>query len=119
MILELAISDGTLVVHDPERQLKGKHAAQLNFWKFKYDAEASAYNCKPDDIASVAQKVIDYFASQSLPVNVRPEVTAVCSTADAEQSELREAIALGGKIKAGEIPPGTARSFVEFAAKKL
>ncbi len=119
MMLELAISDGALIVHDAERQLRGKHAAQLNFWKFRYDAEAKAYKCRPDDAASVVQKVIDYFASEGVPVDVRPEIAAVCLKADAERSELREATALGKKIKAGEIPTGTARSFIQFAANNL
>ena len=91
-MLELAISDGLLVVHDAERQLIGKHAAQLNFWKFRYDAEARAYKSEPDDIASAAQKLIDYFTSQRLTVEVRPEVAAACSKADAEASELRDAL---------------------------
>ena len=119
MTLELAISDGALIIHDAERRLRGKHAAQLNFWKFKYDAEAKAYKCRPDDAASVAKKVIDYFASEGVPVDARPEVTAICSKADAEQSELREAIAVGRKIKSGEIPTGTAKSFIDFVANKL
>jgi SNF2 family DNA or RNA helicase len=118
-MVSLAISDGALVIHDADRQLRGKHAAQLNFWKFRFDAQARAYKCRPENAALVAQKVIDYFASEEVAVDVRPEVTAVCSKADAEQSELREALAVGTEIKQGEIPTGTAKSFIAFTANKL
>jgi SNF2 family DNA or RNA helicase len=118
-MVSLAISDGALVVHDAERQLRGKHAAQLSFWNFKYDAEAKAYKCRPEYVASVAQKVIDYFASDGVAVDVRPEVTAICSKADAERSELREALTVGREVKQGEIPTGTAKSFIEFVANNL
>ena len=119
MMLELAISDGSLVVYDAEQQLRGRHAAQLNFWKFKYDPEAKAYKSKPHDVASVAQKLIKYFASHHLAVEVRSELAAICSKAEEKQSELRDSLLLGGRIKAGEIPAGTAKSFVDFAANKL
>src|SRR5438552_3634922 len=115
-MVSLAISDGALVVHDAERQLRGKHAAQLSFWNFKYDAEANAYKCRPEGVASVAQKVIDYFASDGVAVDVRPEVAAICSKADAQRSELREALTVGREVKQGEIPTGTAKSFIEFVA---
>jgi SNF2 family DNA or RNA helicase len=119
MTLELALSDGALVVRDADRQLRGKHAAQLNFWQFRYDRDAKAYRARVADVAPVAQKVIDYFASQHVPIEVKPEVTAACSRATAEQSELSEAIAFGRKIKDGEITNDRVRSFVEFAARKL
>jgi Type III restriction enzyme, res subunit len=118
-MVSLAISNGALIVRDAERQLRGKHAAQLNFWKFKFDVEAKAYKCSPEDAASVAQKVLDYFASERVAVDVRPEVTAVCSKADTDRAELREAIAVGRKIKSGEISTGTSKSFIDFVANKL
>src|SRR5438067_91824 len=119
MMLELALSDGALVVRDVDRQLRGKHAAQLNFWQFRYDRDAKAYRTRVADVGPVAQKVIDYFASQHLPIEVKPEVTAACSRATAEQSELREALAFGREIKDGGITNDRVRSFVEFAARKL
>jgi len=111
--------DDQLTVSDESGVISGRHASQLNFWGFQYDAVAKSFVATPDNFHLTLDKLLAYFTRCQIPCSLAQEIATSRAELAGFKEELHKAVRQGGVVKNGDVTTHRPDDFLRFLAANI
>ncbi len=119
MTAEIKLDESRLVIVGANNLIRGKHASQLGYWRFRFDGDSKTFIGEPSDPGAMLSKLLPYLSRYSIPFSLSPELRNLCEDRAARRADLEKARKNGASLKAGNIGITENEAFLAFVSKNL